>query len=63
MKAQVVPDARGLVPAIHALLSGEQGVDGRDIRAFTPAFAGYARPRLRMGGRCILPLAPMPRIR
>jgi hypothetical protein len=35
----------GLVPGIHVLLSSmlAKDVDGRDIRAFTPVFAGYAR--------------------
>jgi hypothetical protein len=31
-----------VVPAIHALAWGKD-VDARDIRAFTPVFAGYAR--------------------
>jgi hypothetical protein len=32
----------GLVPGIHVLLSSmlAKDVDGRDIRAFTPVFAG-----------------------
>ncbi len=31
MKAQTVPDTRGLVPGIHVFLSlGEKDVDGRD---------------------------------
>jgi hypothetical protein len=35
----------GLAPGIYVLPSGHaQDVDGRDIRAFTPVFAGYARP-------------------
>jgi hypothetical protein len=34
----------GLVPAVHALLTGSpKDVDARDRRAFTPVFAGYAR--------------------
>jgi hypothetical protein len=34
----------GLVPATHVFLRrSKPGVDARDIRAFTPVFAGYAR--------------------
>jgi hypothetical protein len=36
----------GLVPAIHALLSvgcSKEGVDARDVRAFTPVFDGLMR--------------------
>jgi hypothetical protein len=34
----------GLVPGTHVLLAAREDVGGRDIRAFTPVFAGYARP-------------------
>jgi hypothetical protein len=34
----------GIVPATHGFLGrSKQGVGARDIRAFTPVFAGYAR--------------------
>jgi hypothetical protein len=33
-----------LVAGIHVLLLGKKDVGGRDFRAFTPVFAGYARP-------------------
>jgi hypothetical protein len=39
-----------MVPGIHVFFSfflsssNKQGVHGRDTRAFTPVFAGYARP-------------------
>ncbi len=44
MKAQTVPDTCGLVPAI-SLRWARSCIpcrDCRDIRAFTPVFAGYA---------------------
>jgi hypothetical protein len=35
----------GLVPGIHVFDANRmEDVDGRDNRAFTPVFAGYARP-------------------
>jgi hypothetical protein len=34
----------GLVPGTHVFRATKQGVGGRDIRAYTPVFAGYARP-------------------
>jgi hypothetical protein len=30
MNAQIVPDTRGLVPAIHVFSAAKQGVDGRN---------------------------------
>ena len=34
----------GLVPGTHVFRATKQGVGGWDIRAYTPVFAGYARP-------------------
>jgi hypothetical protein len=33
----------GFMPGIH-VFAAKEGVDGRDVGAFTPVFAGYARP-------------------
>ena len=46
MKAQTVPDTSGLVPAISLRLVTLcfPYRDCRDIRAFTPVFAGFAKP-------------------
>jgi hypothetical protein len=40
----------GLVPGIHAFIAAKQGVDGRDIRAFTPVFDGLC-PAMTAAGR------------
>jgi hypothetical protein len=36
----------GFMPGIHVFLykASKRDVDGRGTRAFTPVFAGYARP-------------------
>jgi len=43
----------GLVPGTHVFGATKQGAGGRDIRAFTPVFAGYAR----RGKLCVLDIA------
>jgi hypothetical protein len=44
----------GLVPGTHVFRATKQGVGGRDKRAFTPVFAGYARP--------LMPISPSTRL-
>ena len=48
MKAQTVPDTRGLVPAIHVFACGTKDVDGRDKRGHDGS--GAASPAFRSGG-------------